>query len=253
MAYVATTDNSGELVAVNVATPAAPSQSGTYNASSNSDANDIFVSGTTAYLVTQNNGGGPEFYILNVTNPASISLTGSYNVSDNVSSVYISGSYAFLATDGSTEFLVLNISTPASPFSYGSLNLAGSGQSVFVSGDYAYFVSTDNSAELSIILGGSGLGYVTSGTFESATFDAGASVAFNYLTFTGSTPSGTTLTLQLAVNNDNSTWNYFGSYTSPGSIPLTSINGRYIRYKATLGGNGSATPVLSDVSVNYSP
>lgn len=254
-AFVASSSNSEELVVINVSSPSSPAVLGSYNASSNANGSDIFVINTSAYLVTLNNGGsGPEFYILDVSNPASISTVGSFNAGDNVNGVYVSGTYAFLATDaGSEEFMVLDISTPASPSQYGSLNLSGNAEAVYVSGDYAYLGTIDNSSEIEIVLGGSGNSYVTSGSIESSTFDAGSSVAFNYLTFSGSTPSGTTLSLQLAINDDNSTWNYFGAYSEGGSIPLDSINGRYIRFKANLAGNGTATPVLSGVSVNYSP
>ncbi len=253
-AYLATADNSNELIIVNVSTPSSPSLTASLNVSGTGDGQSIFVSGNTAYLGTANNASFPEFYIINASNPSSPSLTGSYEVGNGVNGIFISGSYAFLANDlNNQELQIVNVASPSSPSLYGSFNLGGPGDSVVVSGDYAFVGNNNNGSELNVILGGSGGGaYVTGGTIESSTFDAGASAAFNYLTFTGSTPSGTTLTLQLAINNDNATWNYFGSYTIPGSIPLTSMTGRYIRYKATLGGNGSATPVLSDVSVNYS-
>jgi hypothetical protein len=148
---------------------------------------------------------------------------------------------------------IVNITNPASPSLYGSFNLGSSGEGVCVSGNYAYVANNNNASELNILLGGSGAGYVTSGTFESASFDAGSTVAFNYLSFSATTPVGTSVTLQVAINNDNTTWNYFGSYTTSGQIPLGSINGRYIRYKATLTGTGTNTPALNDVSINYSP
>jgi hypothetical protein len=102
--------------------------------------------------------------------------------------------------------------------------------------------------------------YQTSGTFESDSFDAGASAVFNALSFTASQPSGTTIRLQIATNTDNSTWNYVGPdgtngsyFTADGAIPLNTVDGRYIRYKAFLTGDGSATPTLSDITITYSP
>ena len=99
----------------------------------------------------------------------------------------------------------------------------------------------------------------SNGDFTSQTFDAGSAVGFNNITWTANVPPTATLRLQAATNNDNSTWNYFGPngtgdyYTSPGQIPLGFINGRYVKFKATLTGNGSTTPTLNDVSINYSP
>jgi type II secretory pathway pseudopilin PulG len=101
--------------------------------------------------------------------------------------------------------------------------------------------------------------YRTSGTFESSTFDAGATAAFNRLTFTAVQPAATQVTLQIAVNADNSTWDYVGPdgtaatyFTASAPVPLNAANGRYVRYKAFLSGPGAATPVVSDVTVNYS-
>ena len=102
--------------------------------------------------------------------------------------------------------------------------------------------------------------YQTSGTFESGTFDAGANAAFNYITFTASQPAGTTLQLQIAANTDNTTWNFAGPdgtgstyFTAGAAIPPGAVDARYLRFKAFLTGDGNATPVLSDVTVNYSP
>jgi Tfp pilus assembly protein PilV len=99
-----------------------------------------------------------------------------------------------------------------------------------------------------------------SGTYESPTFDAGAAADFNALTFTAAQPTGTSVTFQIATNNDNATWNYVGpdgtassSYSSPGAIPLSAADGRYFRYKATLTATGTmSVPVIDDVTIDYS-
>jgi hypothetical protein len=100
----------------------------------------------------------------------------------------------------------------------------------------------------------------TSGTVESSSFDAGAAVGFNYLSFTDSVPTGTNIEFQVASNNDNSTWNFVGPdgtsatyFTSPGAIPLSDVSGRYIRYQATLTTTNASLPVLDDITVTYSP
>ncbi|KKR78339.1 MAG: hypothetical protein UU23_C0001G0103 [Candidatus Curtissbacteria bacterium GW2011_GWA1_40_9] len=236
-AYIATDIDSSELRILNISNPASPTLTGNYNASTTANGLAIYLSGSTAYLGTANNtGAGSEFYIINVSNPSSPSLIGNYNAGNNIFGIFVSGTYAFLATDTNTQQLqVVNISTPSLPALYA-------------------FVGNDNtSSELTVILGGSGATFVTSGSFESQIFDAGTQAAFNYLTFSINEPINTNIIFQLAINNDGSTWNYFGSYESAAAIPLADINGRYIRFRATLSGNGSATPAISDVSINYSP
>jgi hypothetical protein len=102
--------------------------------------------------------------------------------------------------------------------------------------------------------------YYTSGTFESRTFNAGANVGFNYLTWISAEPSGTDIRFQIATNSDDSTWNYVGSdgtggtyFEAAGAVPLGIVSAQYIRYKAYLTGDGDQTPVLEDVAINYSP
>ena len=73
-------------------------------------------------------------------------------------------------------------------------------------------------------------------------------------------PALTNIRLQIAVNNDNATWNYVGPdgtattyFDNLGAIHLSQVNGRYFRYKAYLTSNGLVTPALLDATVNYSP
>ena len=102
--------------------------------------------------------------------------------------------------------------------------------------------------------------YQTSGTFESDSFDAGATVAFNSLFFTAAKPAGSDIQFQIATNTDNSTWTYVGPdgtngtyFTADSAVPLALAEGRYFRFKAFLTGDGTVTPTLSDVTVSYSP
>ncbi len=109
-----------------------------------------------------------------------------------------------------------------------------------------------------------GGGFAPTGDFTShatGSFDAGSTVAFNNLIWTANIPANTTLQLQIAVSGSPSgPFDYFGSdgaigtyFSQSGQIPLNRINGRYLRYRATFTSNGSATPTLNDVSINYSP
>jgi hypothetical protein len=262
-AYLATSITTAELTIINITNKAAPASAGTYDANGTSIAADIHGSGTTVYLGKANNTGGAEFFILNAATPSSVSLVGSYENGGNINGVRVSGTTAFLGTAvTNAQFRVLNIATPSSPALLGSLNLASTGNDIFFSGSYAYLSTTHDTRELTIVRAApetSGGGYQTSGTFESTSFDAAASAAYNYLTFTITEPASTNIRFQVAVNDNNSTWNFVGPdgtastfYDTPQMIRL-STNGRYIRYKATFSGPGISTPVISDVSVNYSP
>lgn len=261
-AYLATAITTAELTIINNTTPASPTQAGVYEASGTSVGTDVFGIGTTIYLAKANNTSGGEVFILNAATPASVTLTGSYEVGGNANGVYVSGTNMYLATAVNAQFRVVNITTPATPTLIGGVNLSQISNDVFFNGTNAFIASAHDTRELTIMqstpaTGGSG--YQTSGTFDSSTLDAGASAGYNYITFTLTEPASTDVRFQLATNNDNATWNYVGPdgtastfYTAPGSIRITTT-GRYARYRATLTGPGTSTPVLSDITINYSP
>jgi hypothetical protein len=101
----------------------------------------------------------------------------------------------------------------------------------------------------------------STGTFTSSTFDASDLVSFNRLFWTEQNPAGTTITLQIATNNDNSTWNFVGPdgtsntfFTGGnGIIPLNIVSGRYARYRIVFTSTGANRPRVLDVTINYSP
>ena len=107
------------------------------------------------------------------------------------------------------------------------------------------------------------IGFIGSsiGTFTSSTFDADKIVGFNRIIWTENNTPNTTIRLQIATNTDNSTWAYVGPdgtsntyFTGgSGSIPLTSVSGRYFQYRIYFTSSNTDKPDVEDVTVNYSP
>jgi prepilin-type N-terminal cleavage/methylation domain-containing protein len=103
---------------------------------------------------------------------------------------------------------------------------------------------------------------VNSGNLISSTFDTGSS-STTYTTLnwqpTSQDPAATA-SFQVATNNDNTTWNFFGPdgtsgtyYTTSGTT-LSSVNNnkRYIRYKAYLSTTDTTkNPTITSVNINY--
>ena len=115
------------------------------------------------------------------------------------------------------------------------------------------------------LTGGVG-GYFTEGTLLSSVLDTGKSSAFNRIGFNGQVSGNTLIGFQIAVSDDPSgPWVFYGPggtslnddlYTDSAgeAIWLGENLGRYFRYKAYLKSlDGEETPVLYNVSVNYSP
>ena len=99
------------------------------------------------------------------------------------------------------------------------------------------------------------------GTLTSSTFDTG-SVSTKYTTMnwqpTSQDPE-TSVKFQIAVNNDNTTWNFVGPdntnatfYDTPNSTINSSTSGRYIRYKVFLETTNTVkNPTITSVNINY--
>ncbi len=102
----------------------------------------------------------------------------------------------------------------------------------------------------------------TNSYLESKTIDFGtATTTFHSIEWLPlSQPSQTTLQFQIASNNDNSTWSYFGPdgtgntyFTATSTLGTVHNNKRYVRYKAYLNTTDvSATPSLKDLSLGFS-
>lgn len=179
----------------------------------------------------------------------------------------------------SVEYQVLDLTNEGHPTYCGGLQFD---QGVYgvaavkeADGDaYTYIITGDTNAELKIIQGGPDGIYLDSGTFESAILDVGYDTVFNRLSATTTMPALTDIKFQIALANavsgscSGASYNYVGpdgtasTYfsSSGGTIPQNSDGngyenpGRCMRYKAFLSTTDyNATPVVNDVSVNYSP
>lgn len=143
----------------------------------------------------------------------------------------------------------------------------GSGQDDFT--DTTRFFSSDGgidyvTAGLVKLISSFGV-YVPSGELVSSSIDLGAATTFQQLSWLPSgQPSGvgtTPVRVQIATNNDNTTWNFIGPdgtdqtfYTTPTSDIANVHDGdRYIRYKLLLATDDILkTPSVSDIGITYS-
>ena len=140
--------------------------------------------------------------------------------------------------------------------------------------NFVYMVANTTLNELKIIQGGPDGTYMDSGTYESAAFDPGYQIAFNRFFTTAVIPGGTTVQFQVAVADQvdgscsGATYNFVGpdgtsgTFFTPsgGQIPLDDDGSGYenparcLKVKAYLSSTDfDITPVVNDITVNYSP
>jgi len=122
-------------------------------------ANDVFVSGNYAYVVSTSD---DSLTIVDISNPLTPTLegyiagVGSPNYLDGAMAVYVSGNYAYVVAWMDDSLTIVNVTNPASPTIAGHIAGAGSPNylnspfSVYVSGNYAY-VAASSDQSLTII------------------------------------------------------------------------------------------------------
>lgn len=283
-AYVSISGNSStEMQIIDLSNPSSLSIVGQANVAG-LDAQDLFVnsSSTRAYLATAASLTQRELFIIDIStksgNRPTIGNGYDTNGMNPKGVTVVPGNRAIIVGTGGEEYQVVNISTEGSPTKCGGLeiNTGVNGIASILESDgdaYSYIITGDVDSELKIIEGGPGGQYSVSGTFESNTFDASASSAFNRAKVTFNQPSQAQFKYQVAiadaVNNSciGIPFSYVGQdktdqtfFATSSAIPLDDDGvgfenpGQCLRYKVFLSTNDiTQTPELFDITFNYSP
>jgi type II secretory pathway pseudopilin PulG len=244
---------------------------------------DVFVNsnGTRAYLGTNNQSAINEFYIIDVsTKTGSRSTIGSYDTGSMSPKgvTVVTGNKAIAVGSSGEEYQVINITNESSPVRCGGLQvdtgINGVASILEADGDvYSYIITGDASSEFKIIEGGPGGNFTTSGSFESRTFDASATAAFNRFNASYVEPVSTEVKFQFAIADavsgscNGAAFTYLGPDGTAGSyyfddddIYLNNDGNDYdnparcLRYKVFLSTSDTTqSPVFNDITINYSP
>ncbi|PLX25034.1 hypothetical protein C0580_03410 [Candidatus Parcubacteria bacterium] len=264
--YVATQDASKELQIIEVTNPANLSPIGQYDLAGSLKGTDIFVRGTRAFISTQNNGSGAEFFIFDIADPSNPSLLGSYEVNETVHSFSIVGPYALVGTNFlAQELIVLDVSVPSGINLVSGFDLNGYVLGMSANCSVIYAATSSNDGEFFILFTNVfDCDYSDVGILESSTFDTGSDeVVYNWIAWEGTEPSDTSIRLQLATsNNISGPWVFRGPdgtsntyYTDSSSefINYTSHEDqRYFRYKLYLDSfSGWHVPILEEITISY--
>lgn len=270
-AFVSVSGSPIEMQIIDVSNPWSIFQIG-YADVNGQDGKHVFINSTAtrAYLATNASASLPEFFVIDISSKSGSRPTlGSYDANgmNPKDLAVVTGNKALLVGTGTEEYQVLDIANEANPVRCGGLNLDtgvnGIASVLEPDGDaFSYIITGDSSSEFKIIEGGPGGRYATSGTFTSSSFSPGYTTAFNRIIFTSNIPVNTDFTAQIAVSSDCQNYTFVGPdgtsgtfYTSSGgSIPVEGNSGSCFQYKLYfLTTDLSATPVVSDVTINYSP
>ena len=268
--YAATSGSSAELQIFSVSNPASPTTLGAFNANGTGTGISVAVNGSVAAL-GRTSSGNTDLWMIDVSNPSAPVAYGSAEVGASVNSIAfdaadMSGGL-FLGTSSTTVGLQRwNISSLSAPALFSSYNLSGNGASVFHNGANVFAASSNNSGELQILSPGStGMGFAKEGNFTSQMFDTGsATTTYSTMNWTLSGTGSVAFRIRTAdsqANLANATWVGVGGsvsvpYTVSGStitLDPSATGSRWIQYKESETGDGTATPIVEDVSIAYTP
>ncbi|PIS09012.1 hypothetical protein COT75_04085 [Candidatus Beckwithbacteria bacterium CG10_big_fil_rev_8_21_14_0_10_34_10] len=223
---------------------------------------DLTASGNYLYVATDEESSAIEIYNIAV-NPAWPSKVGEINPLYKPKGIWAESNILYLAMSGKRG-AIFSLANPINPQLYGYFPTQRNLSDIAAFGDYGYAAGNDSQLkaievfDLSDSKGISGI-YFVYGEYISSAFDFGSQVLLNRLFWESDEPLGTDVLAQIAVNDDNLTWNFVGPdgtpgsyFESPGEIPLNSMLGRYFKYKMILTGDGDTTPVVDKVGINYS-
>jgi len=248
-------------------------------------AQDVFVNttGTRAYLITNVSSTQNEFFIVDTSlKSGNLPIVGSYNTTgmNPKGLAIVPGNRAIVVGSGGEQYQVVDITNETNPVHCGGINAPYGATSINAissvlesDGDaFSYILTNDSSHEFQIIAGTQN---ASSGVFESSTFDAGASVTFNFFVANAVLPAKTNIQYQvsgadpnLSTGNCNgTTFTYIGpdgtsntQFATGSAIPIQATGSSYknparcFRYKVFLSTSEILnSPVFTDITVNYSP
>lgn len=281
-AYVAVDYGSSEMRILDVTNPNKIKNVGYANVNG-ARGQEVWVNetGTRAYLATDHSSSKDELFIINTENKnGSRPIIGSYD-SQGMSPTGVAigtGNKAILVGRNGHEYQAIDISNENNPVLCGSLDLDDGiyGVSTVLEQDgdaYSYVVTSDIDAEFKVIVGGPGISYASSGVYESASFNAGYSTAFNRFIPKQTLPPNTSIKYHVAVADEvsgsceNANYIFVGPdktastfYTQEALIPFDDDSlgyenpGKCFRYRAYLEtADSSSTPIFEESIINYSP
>lgn len=253
---------------------------------------DVVVSltGDRTYLAIGQSATNREFFIIDTsTKTGNRPILGTYDANgmDPKGVAVVTNNKAIVVGQGSEEYQVIDTLSETNPVRCGGIQVDLGIRDIasVTEGDgdaYSYIVTGDVNSEFKIVKGGAGGVYITSGTFESNTFDAGSSTAFNRFDASVNRPTNTNpvtnVEFQVAikpgvggscasvtfsptdfVGPSGTSSDKFQTTTTSGVqifsyvVPFAINSGQCFRYKTYLSTTDFfATPFFYDITVNYS-
>lgn len=146
-AYLATSNNTKELAVLNVQNPQAITEAYKYNMPGSPAARGITKQNERIYVVSDNNGSYPDFYVFSAGGAGSARIS-SINLGSNNNDIAVVGGWAFVGTETDTAGLkIINIANPVAPRLYSSLNTSSKVKGLDTNATFVHLATNKNTLE----------------------------------------------------------------------------------------------------------
>lgn len=265
-AYLATNNNSNDIIIVDVSNPLLPSLAYSQNTSGN--ANDVFVLNDNLYVGLDDATSADDLIILDIADPENPRPHVSYDTGDRLDGIVSDGSLVFTVSNINESFRVFDISQAPTVTPTGSYDTAGACLGVAWSGALAHLACSSNVEEY-LVLGPQDMpsDRATEGWFTSEAFDSGSSnTRWSGIAWSSSGVGSVGMQMRtapdaggtpgswsqwLGVGGQSTLYTDGSGASSVYSAHRDGSGDQWVQYRALLQGESNDTPVLEDVTIQF--
>lgn len=227
--------------------------------------NAVEVRGPYAFLGTENH--LDPFLVVDISDPAHPYIAAhNLNIDEEVQDIVLQGDYAYAAlNDNNKNLAAINISTPTSPYLAYTSDVGGKGTGIAADENYIYETLDVGNKGLAII-GTAVHEVLNSGTYISAPYDTGSDdTRYNFIAWQTTPVPGSTVKFQIKtattqaglasatfVGSDGTASTYYETSMTP-IVTAPSAGLRFLQFKIFIDSDGTSSPSVESVTINYTP
>ncbi|MBI2463621.1 prepilin-type N-terminal cleavage/methylation domain-containing protein [Candidatus Peregrinibacteria bacterium] len=264
-AYIGTDKDQKGFRVINISNPQSPSIVATLNVGD--DVNAMEINGPFAFIGTEESENQNTLQVINIASPTQPSIITSLNVGQEIQDLVAYGDYLYAAIDDNHAGLAaINISNPTQPTLAYTMDVMGKATGIDTDGSYIY-ITTDVNNHGVVIVGTTVTGTAESGIFTGTAFDTGSEdTRYNFIAWDSTQVPGGSVTFQIRTAStlqglNNATWvgndgtgsTFYTISRTPIVLDLNRSGSRYAQFKMYIESDGTTSPQVENVRINYTP
>lgn len=264
-AYIGTDNDQKGFRVINISNPQSPSITATLNVGD--DINAIEISGPFAFVGTEESENQNTLQVVNIASPTQPIIATSLNVGEEIQDLVASSDYLYAALDDNHEGLAaINISNPTQPTLIYTMDITGKATGIDTDENYIY-ITTDVNNRGVVIVGTTITETAQNGIFTSTAFDTGSEdTRYNFIAWDSTQIPGGSVKFQIRTTEtlegfNSATWvgsdgtgsTFYEISRTPIVLDPNASGTRYAQFKMYIASDGTTSPQIENVRINYTP